>query len=68
MYFKYGSTGNEQNVGIPYWIWRVLPDLFPEYIPGTGNYAEFGFTWGRRSTNADRIDKGGSWDYSPGRR
>ena len=42
-HFKYGSIGGET---IPYWIWLVLPDLFPEYLPdraGEG-YARMGFT------------------------
>ena len=26
-HFKYGSTGGERNLGFPYWIWRVLPDV-----------------------------------------
>src|SRR5204863_1300240 len=33
-HFKYGSTGGERESGIPYWIWKVLPKLFPEYLPG----------------------------------
>ena len=47
MHFKYGSIGAEGRAGIPYWIWRVLPELFPEYIPdrpGKG-YARFGFIY-----------------------
>ena len=32
-HFKYGSTGGERESGIPYWIWKVLPKLFPEYLP-----------------------------------
>jgi mono/diheme cytochrome c family protein len=44
-HFKYGSVGTETGGGIPYWIWRVLPDLFPEYLPdreGEG-YGRLGF-------------------------
>lgn len=33
-HFKYGSLGGERESGIPYWIWKVLPKLFPEYLPG----------------------------------
>ncbi len=32
--FNHGSIGNETERGIPYWIWRVLPTMFPEYLPG----------------------------------
>ena len=43
-HFKYGSIGSEPANGIPYWIWKVLPDMFPEKLPrrgGTG-YENFG--------------------------
>src|SRR6266481_5643039 len=33
-HFKYGSTGGERESGIPYWICKVLPKMFPEYLPG----------------------------------
>jgi hypothetical protein len=36
-HFKYGSTGGERLSGFPYWIWQVMPALFPEYLPG-GKY------------------------------
>ena len=44
-HFKYGSIGSEGRSGIPYWIWVVLPDVFPEYLPdGPGEgYGRFGF-------------------------
>jgi len=31
--------------GVPYWIWLVLPRIFPDYVPGTGGYAAFGLSW-----------------------
>ena len=43
--FKYGSIGTENAEGIPYWIWLVLPRLFPEYLPGLGGYTSLGLTW-----------------------
>jgi hypothetical protein len=43
-HFKYGSIGSEAANGIPYWIWKVLPDLFPEKLSGKG-YAFFGFVY-----------------------
>src|SRR5262249_24689738 len=43
--FKYGSIGNEAAEGLPYHVWRVLPRLFPEYLPGPGGYAAFGIVW-----------------------
>ena len=33
-HFKYGSTGGERDAGIPLAIWRVLPSLFREHLPG----------------------------------
>lgn len=35
-HFKYGSTGGERESGFPYWIFAVLPDVCPEYLPGKG--------------------------------
>ena len=32
-HFKYGSIGADSDNGIPYWIWQVLPELFPEHLP-----------------------------------
>ena len=44
-HFKYGSIGAEENSGLPYWIWRVLPEVCEEHLPrrpGTG-YERLGF-------------------------
>ena len=41
-HFLYGSVGTEAQEGIPYWIWLVLPRVFPEYLPGPGGYAAVG--------------------------
>src|ERR1051325_9542858 len=32
-HFKYGSLGSEHTFGIPYWIWRALPELFADKLP-----------------------------------
>jgi mono/diheme cytochrome c family protein len=44
-HFKYGSIGAEAEGGMPYWIWRVLPDVFPDHLPeGDGEgYERMGF-------------------------
>ena len=44
-HFKYGSVGAEAESGIPYWVWLVLPEVFPEHLPdGPGEgYGKFGF-------------------------
>ncbi|MGH8531343.1 MAG: hypothetical protein ACREV1_01110, partial [Gammaproteobacteria bacterium] len=43
--FMYGSIGAEWDAGIPYWIFYVLPRLFPEKFPGPGGYASLGVPW-----------------------
>lgn len=43
--FKYGSIGNEGNTGIPYLIWRALPELCPQHLPGPGGYASLGLIY-----------------------
>ncbi len=42
-HFKYGSVGIESEEGLPYWIWQVLPRMFPDKLPG--GYASLGFIW-----------------------
>ncbi len=44
-HFKYGSIGTEERVGLPYWVWRVLPMVFADKLPnrpGQG-YERLGF-------------------------
>jgi hypothetical protein len=43
-HFKYGSTGGEQEMGFPYWVWQALPQVCSEYLPGAG-YASLGLTY-----------------------
>jgi mono/diheme cytochrome c family protein len=43
--FKYGSIGAEHDAGIPYWIFYVLPRIFPEKLPKPGGYAALGVPW-----------------------
>jgi hypothetical protein len=45
MRFRYGSIGAENDAGIPYWIFYVLPRMFPEKLPGPGGYASLGVSW-----------------------
>jgi hypothetical protein len=30
---------------MPYWLWLVLPRLFPEYLDALGGYLSLGFEW-----------------------
>lgn len=41
-HFLFGSIGTEVEQGIPYWIWLVLPRLFPDHLPRPGGYAALG--------------------------
>ena len=44
--FNHGSIGNEEAQGIPYWIWRVLPQIFPDRLPANRDgYGSFGLYW-----------------------
>lgn len=50
MRFKYGSIGAEHDAGIPYWIFYVLPRVFPEKLTQDGKvmpggYAALGVPW-----------------------
>ena len=41
-HFLFGSVGTEEAEGVPYWIWLVLPRLFPDLLPAPGGYASLG--------------------------
>ena len=43
--FLYGSLSAEYGSGIPYWIFQVLPRMFPEHLPGPGGLRSLGFPW-----------------------
>jgi hypothetical protein len=44
--FNHGSIGNETAQGLPYWIWRVLPTMFPDYLPGNQDgFGSIGVYW-----------------------
>jgi mono/diheme cytochrome c family protein len=43
--FKYGSIGTEDQAGIPLYIWKVLPRVCPDLVPGPGGYAAFGMIY-----------------------
>ena len=45
-HFRYGSIGGESTNGMPYWIWKVLPDMFADQLPidaPATDYTAFGF-------------------------
>ncbi len=41
-HFLFGSIGTEADAGVPYWIWLVLPRIFPDLLPGPGGYSALG--------------------------
>ncbi len=41
-HFKYGAIGLGSDSRIPYWIWKVLPDMFPEKLPPGGGWTSLG--------------------------
>lgn len=41
-HFRYASIGGEDSNGLPYWLWRVLPTVFADKLPGNG-YESLGF-------------------------
>lgn len=46
-HFKYGSTGGEHEMGFPYWIWRALPEVCSQYLPGPG-YQSIGMLYEKK--------------------
>jgi hypothetical protein len=40
--FLFGSVGSEVSDGVPYWVWLVLPRIFPDLLPGPGGYTALG--------------------------
>jgi len=46
MHFKYGSIGSEPESGLPYWMWKALPLMFPDKLPeGETDYRAFGLLY-----------------------
>jgi len=50
--FKYGSVGTEEEQGVPFLVWAVLPDVFADLLPaGEGSgYERLGFLYEPGST------------------
>ena len=43
--FKYASLGAEEDRGVPYPIFVVLPRIFSDLLPGPGGYRSLGIPW-----------------------
>jgi Cytochrome c len=44
-HFKHGAIGLGSDSRIPYWIWKVLPDMFADKLPGPGGWASLGLIY-----------------------
>jgi hypothetical protein len=42
-HWKHGAIGLSSDSRIPYLVFKVLPRMFPEKLPGPGGWASFGF-------------------------
>jgi hypothetical protein len=65
-HFKYGSIGSDNLTrGLPYWIWKVLPEMFPQYLPkiGKGGYEAFGLIVEPDIDRPIGFSKRRIWDY-----
>ena len=55
--FKYGSIGAEQDAGIPYWIFYVLPRVFSGQAAGAGRLRLVRRGLGAGQGTADRLQQ-----------
>ena len=44
-HFMYGSIGAESASGLPYWMWKALPSLYPADFQERNDYSAFGFIY-----------------------
>jgi hypothetical protein len=52
-HFKYGSIGSEVT-GLPYWVWKALPELYPEKLP-SGDLSSLGLIY-ETDANGKKLD------------
>ena len=43
--FNSGAIAETPIASVPYWIWLILPRLFPEKLPGPGGYVSLKMNW-----------------------
>ena len=53
-HFMYGSIGAETHSGLPYWLWKTLPSLYPDEFQGRSDYAAFGFLYEKDADGKQR--------------
>jgi hypothetical protein len=44
-HYKHGAIGLGSDSRIPYWIWKVLPEMFADKLPGPGGWASLGLIY-----------------------
>ena len=44
-HFEHGSIGADEGSGMPFWVWKALPRLFPAEFDGRLDYRAFGFLY-----------------------
>lgn len=44
-HYKYGSIGLEASNGVPYEIWKVMPEVCSDQLPGKNGWLSFGLLW-----------------------
>jgi len=44
-HYKHGAIGLSSANRVPYWIWKALPEMFPEKLPGPGGWASLGLIY-----------------------
>jgi len=44
-HFKHAPIGLSTESRLPYYIWQILPAMFPEKLPAPGGWASFGFVF-----------------------
>lgn len=65
-HFKYGSIGSDNLTrGLPYWIWKILPEMFPDDLPktGKGGYEAFGLIVESGKDRPIGFSKRTIWNY-----
>jgi hypothetical protein len=62
-HFLFGSVGASNDTGVPYWIWLVLPRVFPEHLPAPGGYPTLGIGWKEGQEMPVGLTKGDRGDH-----
>ncbi|HWC00209.1 MAG TPA: hypothetical protein VG672_26055 [Bryobacteraceae bacterium] len=44
-HYKHGAIGLGAGSQVPYWIWKVMPEVFADRLPGPGGWASLGLIY-----------------------